>query len=129
MRTMHARRLATIGALTAVMLFATAGSSLAHVCFNAKKPAEAGSAGTATLEVTTGTFTPTDLNMTKSGQLKGGFITLTATAGGTPIATVDTFVHGTRPDGARNAGPGDDMCDGLGIDDAEACSQEPPPAP
>ena len=116
------RRLAVVSVLTAAMLFVFAGSALAHVCFNAKKPARAGSAGTATIEVTTGTFTPGDLNVTKSGQLKGGFITLTATAGGQPIGTFDTFAHTTLPDGARNSGPGDDMCDGLGIDDAEACS-------
>ena len=114
-------RLATLGVLTAAILFVSAGTALAHQCFVANKPATAGSAGTATLEVTNGTFTPGDLSVNPQGRLKGGFITLTATFQGSPIATIDTFANGTRPDGALNAGPGDDMCDGIGIDDAEAC--------
>jgi hypothetical protein len=31
------------------------------------------------------------------------------------------FIRGVLPDGAMNAGPGDNLCDGKGIDDLEGC--------
>lgn len=31
------------------------------------------------------------------------------------------LVHGLLPDGARNSGPGNDGCDGKGIDDLDVC--------
>ncbi len=111
------------GAAAAVTLLIWPPAALAHVCFVAKKPAGAGSAGTATLDVTNGELTPgADLRVNPAGNLQGGFITITAVAGGTTLGTADTFSHTTLPDSARNAGPGDDMCDGVGIDDAEACT-------
>lgn len=120
--TIHRRRLAVVGAVTAALAMGPAGAAFAHTCFIASKPAGAGSAGTATIDVVSGTFMPDDLDTNPQGRLRGGFITLTPTVSGTPIAgPIDTFTHTTLPDGARNSGPGDDMCDGIGIDDAEAC--------
>lgn len=34
---------------------------------------------------------------------------------------VDVFAHRDLPETAHNAGPGDDECDGKGIDDVEEC--------
>lgn len=114
-------RIAGTAVVAALLIWPSA--ALAHVCFVAKKPSEAGSAGTATLDVISGTITPgDDLRVNPAGKLQGGFITITAVAGGTTLGTADTFSHTTLPDSARNAGPGDDMCDGVGIDDAEACA-------
>ena len=115
------RRTAAVGMLTAVMLVSSAGSAFAHVCFNASKPTGAGSAGTATIDVATGEFTPGDENVNPQGRPRGGFTTMTVEAGGDYMGTFDTFAHTTLPDGALNAGPGDDQCDGVGIDNAEAC--------
>ena len=109
--------LLTVGAFS-VLLSTTA---FAHVCFNPNKPAGAGSAGEITLDVATGEVIEENLDLNPAGHPKGGFITVNAEFGGEPIASVDTFAHITLPDGALNAGPGDDLCDGKGIDNAEAC--------
>lgn len=113
------------GAAAAAALLIWPSAALAHVCFVAKKPAGAGSAGTATLDVISGTITPgEDLRVNPAGKLQGGFLTITAVAGDTVLGTEDVFSHETLPESARNSGPGDDLCDGIGVDDAEACSQE-----
>ena len=101
------KRLA-ITVLGAVALaLAVVSPTFAHECENANKPAGAGSVGT--YDVTTGEFTP-------SGQPNGGFMTVTD---GTESAEV--FIHGTLPEPAMNAGPGDDPCDGVGVDNALDC--------
>lgn len=99
--------------------------ALAHQCFVAKKPAGAGSAGDATLELTTGDFDDSGVNYNEAGKPTGGFVSVDAQVGGTTIAEEDVFIHKTLPEPARNAGPGDDACDGIGIDDAEACVTAP----
>jgi hypothetical protein len=103
------------------MLGLTASQAFGFHCFVAKKPSGAGSAGSATIEVTTETFTPgADLRVNNAGRLQGGFITLTATVNGEPIGTFDVFTR-DLPEGAHNSGPGDNECDGIGVDDAIAC--------
>ena len=104
------------------MMLGTAGSALAHVCFNSSKPAGKGSAGSATIDVTTGEFTIRSMKLNPQGRPTGGFLTVTAVAGETTLGSFDTFTHTTLPDGAMNAGPGDSECDGVGIDKAEACA-------
>jgi hypothetical protein len=37
------------------------------------------------------------------------------------VTSFNVFVRGVLPDGAMNAGPGDNLCDGKGIDDIDAC--------
>ena len=68
-----------------------------------------------------------------SGQLQGGFITFDLDGDG--FGDADVFLLPVTPaledpfdlgigeltDGAHNSGPGDDPCDGIGIDDLEAC--------
>lgn len=96
--------------------------ALAHQCFVANKPDGAGSAGHATLDVITGEFDDSGVNYNEAGKPTGGFVTLEAQVRGTTVAEEDVFIHNTLPEPARNAGPGDDACDGVGIDDAEACA-------
>ena len=115
------RRVLAVTAAAAAIMGLTASQAFAFHCFVAKKPQGAGSAGSATIEVTNETFTPgADLRTNPQGHLTGGFITLTATLNGEPIGTFDVFTH-DLPDGAHNSSPGDSECDGIGVDDAIAC--------
>ena len=115
------RRVLAMLVASAAVMGLTASQAFGFHCFVAKKPAGAGSAGSATIEVTTETFTPgEDLRVNPSGHLQGGFITLTATLEGEPIGTFDVFTR-DLPEGAHNSGPGDNECDGIGVDDAIAC--------
>jgi hypothetical protein len=109
-------------AISLVALLAWPSTALGFHCFVAKKPEGKGSAGSATIEVTTEEFTPdSDLRTNPQGRITGGFITLTATFQGEPIGTWDVFAQTSLPAGAHNAGPGDDACDGVGTDDAINC--------
>ena len=96
----------------------------------ANKPDGAGSAGSATLlidpdPVTGGeTFIPgADLQINPhSGRIQGGFFEITVEVIGVGVvAQEDVFAQVTLPEGAHNSGPGDDGCDGKGVDSAEAC--------
>lgn len=111
-----------------------ASPALAHVCTNGCRQPGAGVAAHPTFDVDTGTF---DIDwatarLTPTGQLAGGFIRVTVLLGGSPVAAFETFAHVTL-DQAFDAGPGDDQCDGVGIDSAEACviemlaGERPPP--
>jgi hypothetical protein len=56
-----------------------------------------------------------------AGNPTGGFMTASTIApDGTVVATESVFKK-DLPDGAHNAGPGDNECDGIGIDDLAAC--------
>ncbi len=104
-----------VGIAGAVALtVAVAGPVAAHDCINASKPAGAGSVGTVNVG---------DGSLTQSGQRGGGFVTITD---GTEVDTAEVFIHTSLPDGARNAGPGDNICDGIGIDDGPSCFPEWP---
>ena len=116
------RRFVAVAVASTAIMGLTASQAFGFHCFVAKKPAGAGSAGSATIEVTTETFTPgEDLRVNPAGHLQGGFITLTATFQGEPIGTFDVFTR-DLPEGAHNSGPGDNECDGIGVDDAMACN-------
>jgi hypothetical protein len=109
----------TLGFTGALML--AAGPAWAHICTNADKPVGAGSAGVVTVELATGEFIPGDVEVNPQGYPQGGFVTLQILLFGQEIAQFDTYTHLTLPEMARNAGSGDDMCDGVGVDDIEAC--------
>ncbi|HLB26711.1 MAG TPA: hypothetical protein VJN32_03625 [Dehalococcoidia bacterium] len=105
------------------------GAALAADCFVPKKPLGAGAGVLITVTPEGETFTVAS----PSGKPVGGFITLDLTAVGGPV--VDTFALpvtpgledpegfgvGELPIQARNAGPGDDLCDGKGVDSIGAC--------
>jgi hypothetical protein len=97
-----------------------ANTALAFDCNN---PNLNGKAVLGTFDIATETFTPAKANFGTIDEL-GNFVKLH----GAWIKLVfpwgdsyNIFVHGLLPDGARNAGPGNDGCDGKGIDDLDAC--------
>ena len=118
-------------AVLAVGLFLAlgGGAALAADCFVPKKPLGAGAGVLITITPEGETFTV----ISPSGKPVGGFIEIDATAFGGPV--VDTFDLpvtpaledpegfgvGELPIQARNAGPGDDLCDGKGVDSIGAC--------
>lgn len=118
--TRRTRLLLAVAVILGALL--TAAPALAVVCGVPNKPQGAG----ATVDATGEEPTPN-----AGGQLKGGFVTFEE--GGqlfdvfllpvTPAleAPFEEVPVGELPDGAHNAGPGDDLCDGIGIDDFEAC--------
>jgi hypothetical protein len=90
-------------------------------CHVAKKPTGAGSAGT--LDLATGSFTPSKNNPGDEEHTHGGFITFQNPDGD----TADTFAH--APNGVlppvREGGP-QDNCDGKGLDALDKCGFFPP---
>jgi hypothetical protein len=117
------RRAIVFAAVVLTALGLSAASAYAFSCSVVKKPAGAGSAGSATVNVVTGEFTPgADLRVNKAGHIQGGFISVTAVLpDGTVVGGGDVFGHADLPDGAHSSGPGDSECDGVGIDDLAEC--------
>lgn len=78
-------------------------------------------------DIASGTFTPTKSNWgsfdEESAQFNGAWVKLVFPWGD----SFNVFVKGVLPDGAMNAGPGDNLCDGRGIDDLDACLAMPAP--
>ena len=68
-------------------------------------------------DIATETFTPYKANWGSFGQFHGAWVKLIFPWG----QSFNVFVHGVLPDGALDAGPGENGCDGKGIDDIEAC--------
>ena len=112
---------AAIGAALALFLVG-AGSAYATHCAVVNKPIGSGEAGTATVNVVTGVFTITSLNLTPSGNMRGNFLTVTVIGpGGVVLDVVSVFGKGDVPVGAHLSGPGGSLCDGVGIDDLAEC--------
>lgn len=107
----------------AIALFAiSVGSAQAISCAVVKKPVGSGEAGTATVNVVTGVFTITSLNLTPSGNMRGSFLTVTVIGPGGAVLGVDSvFGRKDLPEGAHLSGPGGSLCDGVGIDDLANC--------
>jgi hypothetical protein len=116
-------------ALGLLLTFMLSSAALAHHCTNANKKVGAGSVAHLVLdenfdfvsyEITSPSgmeVNPGQAKKGEEGRAVGGFITISVLGG----PSVDIFVQNTLPAGAMNAGPGDDLCDGKGIDDALAC--------
>jgi hypothetical protein len=98
------------------LLVLGAGPAFATHCSPVNKPIDAGAnAGTVALQPSgPPTITPV---LNPAGHPTGGFMTVIA-PDGTVVASV---FKKDLPDGAHNAGPGDNECDGIGIDDLIAC--------
>ena len=113
----------------ALFLALGGGEALAAFCIVAGKPVGKGSAVFVDLSTDPETVTITN----PSGQPHGGFATLDFDGDG--IGDVDVFFLpvtpalqdpeeigvGELPHKAHNAGPGDDSCDGIGVDDLAEC--------
>jgi hypothetical protein len=117
------RRALVLAAAVVATLALTAGQASATSCSVVKKPAGAGSAGSATVNVVTGEFTlGGDVRINPAGHIQGAFLSVTAVLpDGTVVGGGDIFAHRDLPDGAHNSGPGDSECDGVGIDDLAEC--------
>jgi hypothetical protein len=70
-------------------------------------------------DAATGTFTPNKPNWGSFETFKfhGAWVKIVFPWG----QSFNIFVHGVLPDGALDSGPGENGCDGKGIDDIEAC--------
>jgi hypothetical protein len=115
------RRAVFVVVALAVVLALGAAQASATSCSPVNKPLGAGSAGTATVDVTNGQFTPVDLNLNPAGKPRGGFISVTPVVNGNPVGPTADVFNKDLPDGAHNSGPGDSECDGVGIDDLAEC--------
>ena len=116
------KRLLLATLLGGILALSLVGTALAFSCTVVNKQAGAGSAATATFNVDTFVFTITGANLNPGGHLKGTFITVTVlNTAGDVLRVVDVFATKELPDGAHNAGPGNNWCDFIGVDDAAAC--------
>lgn len=68
-------------------------------------------------DAATETFTPSKPNWGGFEKVHGAWVKIVFPTG----QSFNIFVHGVLPDGALDSGPGEDGCDGKGIDDIEAC--------
>ena len=101
---------------TAALLVLSGGQAFATHCSVANKPFDAGAnAGTVALQPSGPPVITQVLN--PAGHPTGGFMTVIAPDG----TVVGSVFKKDLPDTAHNAGPGDNECDGIGIDDLETC--------
>ena len=70
-----------------------------------------------TFDADTGVFTPNKPNWGGFEKVHGAWVKIVFPWG----QSFNIFVHGVLPDGALDSGPGENGCDGKGIDDIEAC--------
>jgi hypothetical protein len=114
----------TAAVLAVVALGLSAAPAFGTSCSPVNKPVDAGAnAGTVTVTLSP-TGPPTVVvtpNLNPAGHATGGFMTVSVIApDGTTVATESVFKV-DLPDGAHNSGPGDNTCDGVGIDDLAEC--------
>ena len=128
------RKVMTTIALTAALSL-VAGPALAHSCANTSKQSGAGPVAELTFilildedgtVVGEETILPEDPRVNPQGRPAGGFTTLNFAIqmpGQDPVvvASFDTFNHNDLPRQSRSGGPGDGLCDGVGIDDIPTC--------
>lgn len=107
--------------LAGAMVLLMTATALAFSCTPVNKPIGTGVAGSVTLDVVTETFTVTDMDLNPAGNIKGNFVTVSVVAGDTVLDQIDIWWRKDLPDGAHNSGPGDSLCDGVGLDEAAEC--------
>jgi len=77
-----------------------------------------------TYDIATDTFTPNKSNWGSLEDFKfnGAFVKLVFPWGDSyNVFVINVQPDGVLPAGALNSGPGDNLCDGKGIDDLDAC--------
>lgn len=126
-------RRASIAAAAAAALMLGAAPAMAHDCTNSSKQQGAGSVADfhVTFVVEDGQVVDelgviANEKVNPNGMPRGAFFSIhfgAAIDGGDPVSLgdFDVFIHSDLPDAARLGGPGDGMCDGVGIDDIGAC--------
>jgi hypothetical protein len=118
------RRYLLVAVLAVALVALSAGEAFATSCSPVNKPEGAG-ANAGTLTVNLKPTGPPDVvitpNLNPAGRPTGGFLAVTVVApDGTVVERSNTFKF-DLPDGAHNSGPGDNECDGIGIDDLAEC--------
>ena len=111
--------------LLAVVLALMLSGVLANVAlaFDCNNPNINDNAVVGVFDIATETFTPNKANWGSFDKVHGAWVKLLFPWGD----SYNVFVHRLLPDGALNAGPGDNLCDGIGIDDLDACLMVMPP--
>ncbi|MFN2195731.1 MAG: hypothetical protein ACK2UW_06365 [Anaerolineales bacterium] len=111
---MKSKKLMIALVLTLLLAGLVTNAALAFDCNN---PNIDDNAVVGVFDVATETFTPNKSNWGTFDSVHGAWIKLVFPWGD----SYNIFVKSLLPDGARNAGPGDDGCDGKGIDDLDVC--------
>jgi hypothetical protein len=127
------RRAAVALAATSTLVLAAA-PAMAHDCTNSSKKTGAGSAADLyfVAHVVDGQVVGEEGPMLDNARAnpqdrpQGGFFTIHAIVtvdGGDPFEffSKDVYIHQDLPLAPRMGGPGEGMCDGVGIDDLETC--------
>ncbi len=90
----------------------------AALAFDCNNPNINPNAVVGTFTVATGTFTPNKANWGSfDSGFHGAWVEIVFPWG----ASYNIFVQNLLPDGARDSGPGENGCDGIGIDDLDVC--------
>lgn len=118
------RRYLLIALLAVAVVALSAGEAFATSCSPVNKPEGAG-ANAGTVTVNRNPTGPPDVvitpNLNPAGHPTGGFLVVTVFAPDGTFVTTDNTFKQDLPDGAHNSGPGDNECDGIGIDDLAEC--------
>ena len=126
-------RRASIAAAASAALALGAGPAMAHDCTNVSKAAGAGSVADFYVtfvveqgEVVDELGVSANEKVNPRGMPRGAFFSIHFAAqidGSDPVSLgdFDVFIHSDLPDAARFGGPGEGMCDGVGIDDIGTC--------
>jgi hypothetical protein len=129
--TMLHRATATLAVASALALGAS--PAMAHDCTNASKQQGAGSVADfyVTFVVENGQVVGerdviANPKVNPNGMPRGAFFSIHFAASidgadAVSLGDYDVFLHSDLPDAARLGGPGDGMCDGVGIDDVGTC--------
>ncbi len=98
----------------------------AALAFDCNNPNINDNAVVGVFDVASQTFTPTKANWGSFDTgFHGAWVQIVFPWG----ASYNIFVQGLLPDGARNSGPGENGCDGIGIDDLDVCLAMAAPQP
>lgn len=127
------RRAAVALAATSALVVGAA-PAMAHDCTNSSKKQGAGSVADLSITfVVTDQGEPVEVveedlspKVNPNGMPRGAFFTVhfaavIGDAEPVSLGDYDVFLHSDLPDPARFGGPGDGMCDGVGIDDVGTC--------
>ena len=87
------------------------------LAFDCNNPNVNDNAVVGVFDVASETFTPNKANWGSFDKIHGAWVKLVLPGD----LSYNIFVKSLLPDGARNSGPGDNGCDGKGIDDLDAC--------
>ncbi len=112
---MNGKKRFSIALVLGLMLAALVTS--AALAFDCNNPNIDDHAVVGTFNVQTDTFTPNKANWGTFDKVHGAWVKLVLD----DDLSFNIFVKALLPDGARDSGPGENGCDGKGIDDMDVC--------